>query len=104
MAALLLSGSVAGAQDTAAPAPAPVVAPADAGRRVYTNYCARCHGLNLAVGSSAFFDLRTFPKDDKERFLNSVTNGKRAMPAWGGIVKPEEMDLIWAYIGQVNGW
>ena len=64
----------------------------------------RCHGINLAVGSSAFFDLRTFPKDDKERFVNSVAKGKRAMPAWDGIVKPEEIEAIWVYIGQVNGW
>ena len=26
------------------------------------------------------------------------------MPAWGGTLKPEQMDLIWAYIGSVNGW
>jgi cytochrome c55X len=68
------------------------------------SYCVRCHGLNLAVGSSAFFDLRTFPKDDKARFVESVNNGKRAMPAWKGIVKPDEIEAIWAYIGSVNGW
>ena len=26
------------------------------------------------------------------------------MPAWGGTLRPEQMDLIWAYIGSVNGW
>jgi mono/diheme cytochrome c family protein len=76
----------------------------EAGKRAYTSYCARCHGIELRVGSSAFFDLRTFPKDDKARFIESVTNGKRAMPAWKDIVTPEQMDAIWAYIGQVNGW
>lgn len=74
------------------------------GRKAYTTYCARCHGINLAVGSSAFFDLRTFPKDDKERFVRSVTKGLRAMPAWEGVIKPEQIDAIWAYIGAVNGW
>lgn len=74
------------------------------GRKAYTTYCARCHGLNLTVGSSAFFDLRTFPKDDKERFVRSVTKGLRAMPAWEGVIKPEQIDAIWAYIGAVNGW
>lgn len=74
------------------------------GRKAYTTYCARCHGINLAVGSSAFFDLRTFPKDDKERFVRSVTKGLRAMPAWEGVIKPEQIDAIWAYIGSVNGW
>jgi mono/diheme cytochrome c family protein len=96
-AALAAASCAALAQDAVPPTP-------DAGRKIYTSYCVRCHGINLAVGSSAFFDLRTFPRDDKERFVNSVTKGKRAMPAWGGIVKPEEIEAIWAYIGQVNGW
>jgi mono/diheme cytochrome c family protein len=96
--AACLGAGAAAAQD------APVPATPEAGRRAYVSYCVRCHGLNLAVGSSAFFDLRTFPKDDKARFVESVTNGKRAMPAWKGIVKPEEIEAIWAYIGSVNGW
>jgi mono/diheme cytochrome c family protein len=33
-----------------------------------------------------------------------VTNGVRAMPAWGTTLKPEQIDLLWAYIGAVNGW
>lgn len=76
----------------------------ESGRRAYTTYCARCHGINLAVGSSAFFDLRTFPKDDKPRFVRSVKLGLRAMPAWEGTIKPEQVEAIWAYVGSVNGW
>lgn len=76
----------------------------DAGRTAYTTYCTRCHGVNLQVGSSAFFDLRTFPSDDKERFLRSVLKGKRVMPAWEGIVKPSDIESIWLYIGSVNNW
>jgi cytochrome c55X len=56
------------------------------------------------VSSSAYYDLRAFPKDDKARFVESVTRGKRQMPAWEGIVKPEQVEAIWAYIGKVNGW
>ena len=74
------------------------------GRQRYTSYCTRCHGINLVSTSGAYFDLRTFPRDDKERFLKSMNEGKRAMPAWKGIVKPEEMEALWAYIGSVNGW
>jgi cytochrome c55X len=77
---------------------------AEAGRRAYTSYCVRCHGINLAVSSSAYFDLRTFPQDDKARFVESVLRGKRQMPAWEGIVKPEQVEAIWAYVGKVNGW
>lgn len=89
------------AQEPPAAASAPTAAD---GRRAYTSFCVRCHGLNLAVGSPAFFDLRTFPKDDKQRFVSSVTQGKRNMPAWGGIVTPEQIEAIWVYIGSVNGW
>ena len=101
---MLAALSAAGALAQEPPAPAASApTPAD-GRRAYVSFCVRCHGLNLAVGSPAFFDLRTFPKDDKARFVTSVTQGKRNMPAWGGIVTPEQMEAIWVYIGSVNGW
>ncbi|MBQ0944596.1 cytochrome c [Ideonella sp. 4Y16] len=108
LAAALTAAAPLQAQEAASAVPAasaaPAVPSAEAGRRAYTSTCARCHGINLAVTSSAYFDLRTFPKDEKERFIQSVTNGKRQMPAWGGIVKPETMESIWLYIGSVNGW
>lgn len=84
-----------------APAGAPSV---EAGRRAYTSSCARCHGINLVSSSSAFYDLRTFPKDEKDRFIASVTHGKRQMPAWNGILTPETIASIWLYVGSVNGW
>ena len=77
--------------------------PVERGRKSYTSYCARCHGLNLVTNGAAF-DLRTFPAQDKERFVRSVNKGLRAMPAWEGIAKPGEVDAIWAYVGSVNGW
>jgi len=89
-------------------AAAPVAARADdaerieAGRRLYVGACQRCHGIDLASNGIGL-DLRTFPQHDKERFVRSVTNGVRAMPAWGATLKPEQIDLIWAYIGSVNG-
>ena len=52
----------------------------------------------------AFFDLRTFPREDKARFVRVVANGQKAMPAWGGVLKPEDIDAVWTYIGSVNGW
>ena len=75
----------------------------EAGRKLYVASCERCHGINLAT-SGIGFDLRTLSPHEKERFLRSVTNGLRAMPAWGGTLKVEQMELIWAYIGSVNGW
>lgn len=76
----------------------------EAGRRAYTSSCTRCHGIGLVSTSSAYYDLRTFPKDEKQRFIDSVANGKRQMPAWNGILKPEAIESIWLYVGSVNGW
>lgn len=101
--ALAVLHAAAVAQAPEAPADA-APASAQAGRRAYTSYCARCHGIRLVTTGSAFFDLRNFPREDKARFLNSVNNGKRAMPAWEGIVKPQDIESIWLYIGEVNGW
>jgi mono/diheme cytochrome c family protein len=77
--------------------------PAELGRKTYTSYCARCHGFNLVMVTGTF-DLRRFPQEDKERFVRSVSKGVRAMPAWEGTVKPEEIEAIWVYVGAVNGW
>jgi len=44
------------------------------------------------------FDLRTFPADQRERFVNSIVGGKNQMPPWGDLIKPEEIDALWAYV------
>jgi cytochrome c55X len=100
--AVAASGAAAvTAADAASAPPAPT---AEAGRKVYTSFCTRCHGINLVVTGSAYFDLRTFPPGDKERFVRSVSKGLRAMPAWEGTVKPEQIESLWLYLGAVNGW
>lgn len=75
----------------------------EAGRKLYISSCQRCHGINLASNGIGY-DLRTFPQHDKERFVRSVNNGLRAMPGWSSSLKPGQMDLLWLYIGSVNGW
>jgi cytochrome c55X len=71
---------------------------ANDGKKVYTQFCARCHGLNMAVTGNSFFDLRTLKPEEKLRFMNSVKNGVRAMPAWGDNLKTEEYELLWSYV------
>lgn len=93
-AAALLPVRVAGAE----PAPA-----TRDGRTLYTSFCARCHGLNMVNTGGATFDLRKFPKDQHERFVRSVTQGLRAMPAWGSIFKPEEVEALWQYVSAGSG-
>ncbi len=67
------------------------------GRALYTSYCARCHGVNM-INTGAATDLRKFPKDEPERFARSVNQGVRAMPAWGGILQPGDVQAIWRYV------
>jgi len=100
--ALATAWPTVGAQE-AANAMASVPNAAEAGRKIYINSCQRCHGINLATNGIGF-DLRNFPQQEKERFLRSVNQGLRAMPAWSGSLKPEQLELIWAYVGSVNGW
>ncbi len=68
------------------------------GKKTYTSFCARCHGLNMVSSSAGFFDLRQFPTDQKERFMLSVSKGIRAMPAWEDTLKPEELENLWRYV------
>lgn len=73
---------------------------ADKGHGMYKSFCQKCHGLDMVTPGGGFFDLRTFPLDDKPRFINSVNNGKRAMPAWGSVLKPGDIDALWAYVAR----
>lgn len=91
LAAVLLPGPVARAQTPEGGASAAL------GRSLYTSYCARCHGVNM-VSNGASFDLRSFPKDQRERFERSVTQGLRAMPAWGTTFQPDELASLWLFV------
>ena len=81
----------AGAQETFAPQKI------QQGAGIYSQNCAPCHGPQMADPQGAF-DLRTFPPDQKSRFLNSVTNGKNSMPPWGGLFSADEIESLWAYV------
>lgn len=100
--------SVAHAEDAAPAAPAadkPVTITPESiekGRTLYRRLCLRCHGPEMVGGNNAF-DLRTFPLDQHERFVNSVTNGKRAMPPWKGIISDDEIAHLWSYVGTRGG-
>ena len=68
-----------------------------AGAEIYARNCSPCHGPRL-IGDESAFDLRKFPSGERERFVNSVTNGKNAMPPWGDLLKPADIDTLWAYV------
>ena len=68
------------------------------GRLLYAQTCSHCHGPNMVNPGTISYDLRRFPSDSPERFRNSVINGKGGMPALRGVLKAEELDLLWAYV------
>ena len=67
------------------------------GSDTYGRHCAACHGARMKNPEGSF-DLPTFPKDGKERFIRSVAKGKNSMPPWEGLLKPDEIDALWAYV------
>ena len=95
LAALMLSAATASIACAADPTDAEI----DQGRQVYDDYCVICHGRDMVNPGGVTFDLRKFPKDDFERFRNSVLNGKPpAMPSWRDKVGDEDIKLLWAYV------
>lgn len=75
----------------------------DAGREQFHRTCAQCHGRNMVNSGTTVYDLRKFPVDQPERFVNSVTNGKGNMPSFKEALTPEQIDMLWAYVGSRGG-
>ena len=73
------------------------------GRKLYSKWCKQCHG-GKADGRSTRFgryakDLRKFWQG-YSAFFAIVVSGrpKKKMPAWAGIIQPEEIQRIGAYL------
>ena len=67
------------------------------GAEIYARNCSPCHGSRMQDAQGAF-DLRKFPRDQKVRFVTAVTKGKNTMPPWGDLLKPADVDALWAYV------
>jgi len=67
------------------------------GAEIFERNCSPCHGPRMQDPESAF-DLRKFPPNQHDRFVNSVTRGKNQMPPWGDMLKSEEIEALWAYV------
>jgi mono/diheme cytochrome c family protein len=72
---------------------------AQRGKMTYAQHCSHCHGFNMVSAGSATYDLREFPRDQQQRFFESVTNGKNnRMPPWGDVLTQDEIGDVWAYV------
>jgi mono/diheme cytochrome c family protein len=67
------------------------------GAEIYAKNCVTCHGERMKNPPWAI-DLATFPRDERARFIDSVTNGVRNMPPWGDVIKPDGVEALWAYL------
>ena len=89
---ILLSLGLAAAQSSTAPQE--LVAK---GAALFSENCQTCHGARMRNPQWGI-DLRQFPGDANTRFVNSVTYGKRQMPSWEDVLKPEDIEALWAYV------
>lgn len=67
------------------------------GAALYAKNCAACHGVRM-IGPEWAIDLNTFPRDERPRFIDSVTHGKNTMPPWGDVLTPDDIGSLWAYV------
>jgi mono/diheme cytochrome c family protein len=69
------------------------------GKQSFALHCSHCHGMNMVTAGNVTYDLRQFPHDQRERFFESVTNGRdNRMPPWGDVLSQEEIGDIWSYV------
>jgi cytochrome c6 len=89
----LAAATSASAQDAAIDAEL-----ANAGRALFQKNCLQCHGVNMVTAGVQTYDLRKFPLDQKERFVQSVTKGKGNMPALGERFASADIDALFEYV------
>ena len=68
------------------------------GEKTYNTHCIRCHGIRMVNPVGFTYDLRKFPREQKDRFFTSVSKGKGDMPPWGDLLKAEQIEGLWAYV------
>jgi cytochrome c6 len=68
------------------------------GSEQYKRTCQQCHGRNMVNAGTTVYDLRRFPVDDRERFFNSVTNGKGNMPSFKDALTTDQITVLWTYV------
>lgn len=81
-----------------------------AGKAVFTANCNACHmnGNNVVVAAKTLKKeaLEQYGMYDAAAIINQVTNGKNAMPAFGGRLTPAQIENVAAYVLQQadKGW
>ena len=66
------------------------------GAEIFASVCAACHGADGTGNTGP--DLTTRSTLTKERIVDQVTNGGTSMPAYGGQLSAEEIDVVAGYV------
>ena len=88
----------------------PALADAAAGAKVFSANCAACHagGGNVVMAKKTLKKeaLEKYKMNSAEKIITQVTNGKNAMPAFKGRLKPQEIESVAAYVldQSEKGW
>lgn len=91
-------------------APSANAANAANGAAIFSNNCAACHagGRNVVNPAKTLSqsDLEKYSMNSIEAIKTQVTNGKAAMPAFGGRLTPEQIEDVSAYVLEksASGW
>lgn len=67
------------------------------GREIFERNCSRCHGTDGTKGKWGAKNL-TLSKLSDDELSAIITNGKGRMPAWGNILKNDEIERLKDYI------
>jgi mono/diheme cytochrome c family protein len=57
----------------------------------------------MVNSGTTVYDLRKFPTDQAERFVQSLTQGKGNMPSFKDALSPAQVQALWAYVGSRGG-
>jgi cytochrome c55X len=98
--ALIAAPSAAG-DDVPGPvgAPGSEAAQVQSGKALYAQHCSHCHGFGMVNAGNVVPDLREFPTDNEQRFVDTVKHGKNnRMPPWGDVLSSTEIEALWAYV------
>lgn len=73
------------------------------GAGAYKQFCSHCHGIDMVNPGTSSYDLRRYPQDARDAFIDTLIHGKGDMPAWGDLLYPEEMEALWVYVATRGG-
>lgn len=84
--------------------PEAAVADGGEGAQLFQSNCAACHALGtnriIAMKNLKKEALEKYDMYSKEAIVYQVTNGKNAMPAFRGRLKPDQIDQVADYVLQ----